>query len=868
MTELVVSSTPSRGQLPRPGAGPVEPMSHASLQTVFAHAPIGQIVSAMDSVVMSVNDRLAGMLGYTSTEMVGRPVRDFVPSDRRAEVRAAAEALLESGSESTEVARRRFLHRDGHQVPVSVTSALVRDELGRPQGWVSLVVDLSDEERARLDLEAAHEVSLAAAKRNRLLQTVATVANEASTLEQIAPTILSLVCTHFGWATGCLVRERPAESGGTKRAVEVLHHIGNHRTLVTAFRRAPRALAGGAARAGVHGRVIVVPLGSTGPHRLALVFPAAVDDLDDDQVEVLNLVGLESTRVMERETTAAQLRDSEARFRSVFDASPLPMGLTLGSTGTYSAVNGALCELVGREPSELIGQSATAICHPDDLVLTNPAGAAAAAAPDGRHQFELRLLHSSGDVVITQTTLAWIDGADGTPQLLAQIQDITARRTVEEILRRQAAHDSLTGLANRAQLNRTLSSLAQAGRPCIVLFVDIDGFKLINDTRGHDIGDEVLVGVAERLRSAVRPDDLVARFGGDEFIVVCTPGGTGESSGLASSMADRIERALTPAVETTTGPAEISASIGIAEGKIDPVNPQRLLRHADAAMYQAKKLGKDRRAFYDVSLHRRSLERIRTEAALRHALEDNRFTVHFQPIVNLSDQSVQGFEALVRLVNERGILVPPGEFISVAEQSGLIVPMGGWVLRQSCETIARLRRETGRPLTVSVNVAARQAARGDLGEVVLDALAEAGLPESALSLELTESALLEADQGTLDQLNLLRERGVGIALDDFGTGYSSLTYLQRLPVSCLKIDRSFVADMISGGGARAIVRSVARLAQELELGWIAEGIETAEQHRALMEIGAGLGQGYLFSRPVPGGQLSGLLAAWEHPQAS
>jgi diguanylate cyclase (GGDEF)-like protein len=464
-------------------------------------------------------------------------------------------------------------------------------------------------------------------------------------------------------------------------------------------------------------------------------------------------------------------------------------------------------------------------------------------------------MHASGATVTTMVTLAWMDTPDDSRQLLAQIEDITARRTVEEVLRRQAEQDGLTGLANRTLLGRMLCEMGESAQPCAILFIDLDGFKLINDTRGHDVGDEVLLEVASRLRTAVRPSDVVARFGGDEFVVVCSGGSQGDELTVARRVADRIELSLRRPIVTQDGPASVTASIGIAGGLVDPHAPQELLQRADAAMYQAKRLGKDRREIYDATLHERALEHQRTEAALRNALDDDRFVVHYQPIVDLADSTIVGFEALVRLVDEDGRLVAPDKFITVAEQSGLIVPMGAWVLAESCRTIAWLREQTGRPFTVSVNLAARQAARTDLALTVSTALASSGLPHSALTLELTESALLEADESTLAQLVALRAQGVVIGLDDFGTGYSSLTYLRRFPVSHLKIDRSFVAGMQSEASDLAIVRAVANLATDLGLRWIAEGVETEAQRDLLAGLGPGLAQGYLFSRPVPRSEL-------------
>ena len=813
--------------------------SETRFRAVFDHAPIGQIFSDVGGTVSSVNAPMAAMLGYQPHEMIGRPVSHFTPPSEFDRIRVATDILL-SGESLSASAVRRFRHRDGHEVPVRVTSALLRDHRGEPRWWVSMVVDLSGEERARAELEQAHDAALISARRLRLLHNIATAANEATGIGALAPRVLATVCDHFGWTAGALVRWYD----GTPVVVAAFGAV----TELVANLAAPQPDAITVAQGAV-----LVPLPAQG--RSALVFPATTTGLGEDQREVLALVASETARVIEREAAAKRLRDSERRFRSVFDGSPLAMALTLGDSGTFGAVNNALCELLGRTREELAGFTARDLVHPDDVALTDLAGAAAMTAPDGRHQVELRFIHSSGAVVTTIVTLAWMDGPDGHKHLLAQLEDITARRTVEEVLRRQAEQDALTGLANRTLLGRILCEMGSAAKPCAVLFIDLDGFKLINDTRGHDVGDEVLLEVAARLRAAVRPSDVVARFGGDEFVVVCRTGLPGDEVVVARRVADRIEQALRRPINTQAGPAAVTASIGIASGCIDADLPYELLQRADAAMYRAKRLGKDRREIYDDDLHERALEHQRTEAALRNALADGRFAVHYQPIVDLGDSSITGFEALVRLIDEAGQLVGPDKFIAVAEQSGLIVPMGAWVLEEACRTIAWLRERTGRPYTVSVNIAARQAARSDLAATVHAALRASGLPESALTLELTESALLEADEATLAQLVDLRDSGVVIGLDDFGTGYSSLTYLRRFPVTHLKVDRSFVSGMDRDPSDLAIVRAVTGLASELGLSWIAEGVETVEQRDLLAGLGPGHAQGYLFSRPVASSDL-------------
>ncbi|HEX2903165.1 MAG TPA: EAL domain-containing protein [Jatrophihabitans sp.] len=832
--------------------------SEARFRAVFEHAPIGQIFSELGGGVSAVNEALASMLGYRPEEMIGHTVRHFTDPDEFERVAEATRALLEGADTVTEI--RRFLHRDGHLVPVRVTSSLLRDADGNPRWWVSMVLNLTEEERTRAELERAHSETVQAARRLTLLNAVAGAANDSTELDSAAQQILAAVCGHFGWSRAAVIKAGPlgwslttcwphTEVGLTIAQLPLDLLTGPDTAELLILDRAQTAF----------GAAVILPLLVDAKVRYALVFQTDQSNVDADDVSLLRLIALESTRLVERQVAGELLAESELRFRSIFAGSPLPMALSVGHHQRLSAVNDAMCQLVGLSADELIGRPAAAIVHPDDAHLTEPAAAAALTASDGRHVFGLRLLHRAGHVIDTVVTLTWMAGQNGGPRnLLIQLEDVTARRIAEESLRRQAEEDPLTGLANRAYLNRLLHQHAVGRRSGSVLFIDLDGFKLINDSCGHEVGDEVLMEVAHRLRVTVRPTDTVARLGGDEFVVLCT--------GVdADRLAERVSTALDEAILTAAGPVRVTASIGIADGQIPMNDPTELLRRADTAMYRAKRLGKDRREFYDADLHRQAIARSRTETALRTALDDGRFTVHYQPIVNLAGGRIEGFEALVRLVDEAGALVSPEHFISVAEQSGLIVPMGSWVLRQACATLAELRRSLGLDLYMAVNVAASQVSRTDLIDTVTGALAEAGLPEPALSLELTESALLEADSRTLQQLNTLRASGVHIALDDFGTGYSSLTYLRTFPVSHLKIDRSFVSGVADSSGDLAIVRAIAGMAADLGLGCVAEGVETEQQRALVAELGVPSGQGYLFAKPVPGEQLYGLLQPFRRP---
>jgi diguanylate cyclase (GGDEF)-like protein/PAS domain S-box-containing protein len=566
-------------------------------------------------------------------------------------------------------------------------------------------------------------------------------------------------------------------------------------------------------------------------------------------------IQLEIRDVTEEAAAEAELRGSEERFRAVFRSSPLPMALS-DPHGRLVAVNAALCEMFGRPEDALLGRVLDELTHVDDASLA-PEPLTGVPA-DGHEREERCYRHRSGRAVwglLTHTELGFGDGVHHT---LTQLENITDRKTAEARLRHQADHDALTGLANRTTMTTWLGNIGADELPgTAVFFVDLDGFKLLNDSRGHTAGDTVLVEVGNRLRSAVRPDDLVSRFGGDEFVVVCR--------GLTCAadrehLAERIEAALAPPITCAGDAVTVTASVGVAHGAADVAEATDLLRRADAAMYSAKRLGKDRVQVYDQELHAAEQSRAHTVAALRHALDEDRVVVHYQPIVDLRTGHITSAEALVRLVDRDGELIPPDRFISVAEESGLIVPLGTWVLREACRQTAEWRARTGRPLGVAVNLSARQAARSDLLVTVLAALEDSGLEHAALFLELTESALLEANAATLVQLTSLRDLGVGIGIDDFGTGYSSLRYLREFPVTFLKVDRGFVRGIPAVADDAAVVTAVVGLARGLGLECVAEGIETAAQYGALRDLDAGLGQGYLFSRPVTAERFGELLA--------
>jgi diguanylate cyclase (GGDEF)-like protein len=448
------------------------------------------------------------------------------------------------------------------------------------------------------------------------------------------------------------------------------------------------------------------------------------------------------------------------------------------------------------------------------------------------------------------------------------------RKEFEDRLAHQSLHDPLTGLPNRTLfLDRLAQAIARCRRthaPVAVLFFDLDRFKVVNDSLGHDAGDELLDAVARRLEAVVRPGDTVARFGGDEFTVLCEDLPGDEAHERAQEIARRLSAAITAPVMLHSGETFLNSSIGIALATTGDERPEDLLRDADAAMNHAKGLGSGSVEVFDDALRERALARHATETALHQAMQRSEFCLFFQPIVDLGEGRCVGAEALVRWQHPERGLVPPTEFIDLAEETGLIVELGAWVLEEAARQSARWQLENDEPFVVSVNLSARQLAQPDLAERVAAALDRTGAAAGNLCIEITESVLMDDADATIAAIERLRSLGLRLSIDDFGTGYSSLGYLKRFPADIVKIDRSFVDGLGSNNGDTAIVSAVIGLAHALGMRAVAEGVERAEQLEALVDLACDEAQGYFFAPPQPADdlrQLMGRARRWRPPGA-
>ena len=459
---------------------------------------------------------------------------------------------------------------------------------------------------------------------------------------------------------------------------------------------------------------------------------------------------------------------------------------------------------------------------------------------------------------------------DETGQLLQALKDMNGslvrsvdeHKRLEALLQHQASHDTLTGLPNRAllqdRLRQAIATAVRSASPIWVIFVDLDRFKLVNDSLGHKAGDAMLKQVAARLQSAVREADTVARLGGDEFVLVLSEKIDGNGS-LSTSVVQRILDALAQPMVIEGHEFVTTCSMGIAVHPNDGADGETLMTHADIAMYCAKEAGRNNFRFYARSMDARILERLRLEGELRHALERNEFELHYQPQVDLRSGRIVGMESLIRWNHPELGMIPPGHFITLAEETGLIVPIGAWVIRTACaQNQAWQRAGLGR-LRVAVNLSARQFAQKDLAQLIMNILDETGLAAQDLEIELTESLVMTDVERAVGVLDDLKKIGVQLSIDDFGTGYSSLSYLKRFPIHVLKIDQSFVRDIATGADDAAIVALIISLAHSLKLNVIAEGVETSEQLEYLNLHDCDEMQGYFFSKPLPAEEFEKML---------
>jgi diguanylate cyclase (GGDEF)-like protein/PAS domain S-box-containing protein len=608
------------------------------------------------------------------------------------------------------------------------------------------------------------------------------------------------------------------------------------------------------------GSLMTVPLFLKGELDALLVI-ASAEKLPRSTADGLEALSSQVALALESAALTEDLlrRQSEARFSSLVQNST-DVVMVVDADSTIRYMSPSVERVLGYSASELESTKLTELSHPEDRAnvlqfLTSTPG----SRDDTRPALaEFRMRHRDDFWLHVETLRTNLMHDENVKGIVLNTRDVSERKAFEEQLAHQAFHDSVTGLANRAlfkdRVEHALERQGREGEPVSVLFMDLDDFKTINDSLGHAAGDQLLGEVGDRIKATLRAADTAARLGGDEFAILLEDGGDGVD---AAEVAARILASLEGPFHLEGKEVFARASIGIASADhtrtAGPEGAEELLRNADVAMYMAKEAGKGRYQVFEPAMHDTALKRLELKADLQRAVDNGEFVLHYQPVIELESGTVEGLEALLRWMHPQRGMVPPLDFIPLAEETGLIVPIGKWVLREASLQAVDLqaRYPSNPPLHMAVNLSARQLQRPEIVGEIAEILMETQLDPQSLVLEITESVMMQDMDLSIQRLAELKELGVKLAVDDFGTGYSSLNYIRRFPVDILKVDKSFVDGVNLGGEESALTAAIIELAGILKLRPVAEGIERADQLEKLLDLHCDLGQGYYFARPLP-----------------
>jgi diguanylate cyclase (GGDEF)-like protein/PAS domain S-box-containing protein len=783
---------------------------------------------SLDGIIESWNAGAERAYGFTAAEVLGRHHALIVPADRLVESEQLRIAAANGTSIDNVLTVRR--RKDGTPIRVVVTRSPVLDSTGAVVGVSEIANDVTELVETRDALAQSEERFRSLVQRS---SDVAFVMDEDGVITYASP-----AAARFGYVPDALL-------GLSSRDLIHPDDVARHRDRVFAA------------------------VGNTGSATVEWRFRQAdgsycwVEEVLTDLHDVPAVAGwVANVRdITDRREAEAERVEAEERYRQGFERSAFGLGV-LDLEQTFTSVNPALAGLLGHTPDRLLGRRPFEFLHPTESESARAGIGQLLSGAVPFYKREHRMVRRDGSVVSVLIDMTLVRDADGEPSYyFIQVRDITDRKRAEEALAHQALHDDLTHLPNRLLLvDRLTHSLARAERTdnnVAVLFLDLDRFKLVNDGLGHVVGDQLLIEVANRLTSSIRPSDTVARFGGDEFVIVREDIADATE---AVEFAERMIEVLHEPISLSGREHYATASVGIALGGVGS-SAEQLLRDADAAMYRAKDLGRARIELFSHELQQQVTARFDLEAALRKAIERDELELLYQPIVRLADGRVVGAEALLRWHRAGHGIVLPSEFIPIAEETGMIVPIGTWALEHALtelRSLTRLHGDAGWPL-LAVNLSALQLRLPTSLEMVREAIRTSDVDPSMLSLEITESALMGDIDTSARAMHALRELGVRLAVDDFGTGYSSLAYLKQLPVDSLKIDRSFIAGLPGVQHDCSITEAIITLGNSLGLTIVAEGVETVEQWIALDELGCTVGQGFLWSPPIPASSFAPLI---------
>tara|TARA_R110000868_G_scaffold318196_4_gene578990 strand:- start:1473 stop:3320 length:1848 start_codon:yes stop_codon:yes gene_type:complete len=547
----------------------------------------------------------------------------------------------------------------------------------------------------------------------------------------------------------------------------------------------------------------------------------------------------------------AEIKGQPGFFNAIFNYSLAGVGI-LSLDGRLMKVNDSLCQLFGYSTETLLSMNFYHLIHPDDFSKLQNQIQLLIDNQINIYQSEHQCFRKNNEAVWVSTTISLIRDITGKPlHFIVQAQNITLQKEAEERLRHMAYHDPLTGLANRNKLESFVNQiLAQSRRhqeSFALMFIDLDRFKIINDTIGHEAGDLLLQVIADRLKGTTRNTDLVARLGGDEFVIVVTDVLKSESVALIAS---KILESVMEAVVVKGQELYITTSIGISLYPFDGQNMQTLMKNADLALYRSKEHGKNNYQFYTLEMTSKAQEKMSLQNALVHAVANDEFLLHYQPKMEMKTRKITGVEALLRWKNKQFRLITPDEIIDLAEETGLIVPVNEWILKTACQNLKTWHQLGFKSLTVSVNCSARQFKQANLTNEIMRILTETGISPHFLELEVTEELIMKDPDNILRSLYSLKDLGVKIAIDDFGTGYWSLNNLRRLSVDKIKIDKTFIKQMIVDETSADIVKAIIAMVTKLDIKSVAEGVETREQYEFLAREGCTEIQGYYLTQPL------------------
>lgn len=786
-------------------------------QARFEQSQLPQAITGLDLRLVMVNEAMSRLLGRSVEQLIGVHVDTLTHPE--AWPSRAWELLVEGASGELEY-ERVYQRPEGTPVPVRLFATLVRDPGGAPQSIAAFVVDLADQKRAEESLRSRETLFQALLERG---SDVAVVSAPDGTVVYANATV-----SGFGYT--------PEQVLG-RQGLDYVHPEDRH-LVEAAFAQIQRR---------PEEAISLVYRHHHADGRFRWVEAWLCNKIADPQIGgiVINMRDVTSRVESDR-----ALQESRERYRAIVETAQ--EGIWVASPqGRTLYANQMMANIAGRSIEDLYARRVQDLLDVDDAAMLSRRLLEGRAA--GTEEYEVHLPHPDGTSRCLKVCSSPLRDAEGEfVGSLGMVSDVTELKRVERALRRQALYDRVTRLPNRTLLQDRLEQAKERHARGVtdsvaVLFLDVDQFKLVNDSVGHAAGDRLLSQLAARLTAAALPGETLARFGGDEFVVLTE----GVTPAQAHALSDRMLAVLDEPFDIGGRTVHVTASVGIATSAVCP--PEELLQAADAAMYVAKRRGCGEVEMFDVALAAEARTRFDLNAELRSALSDEKLELWYQPIVEIASGRLLGIEALARWNHPVRGFVSPDLFVSIAEEGGLVRNLDRWVLRRAAADLVELRAgdHVAPDVYVSVNVSALHLAQGDLWSAVSEAAWLADLPPSCLCLEVTETAVMADPETACAVLRRITDDGFGVALDDFGTGYSSLAYLRRLPVSRVKIDRSFVVDAAEGAADRTICASVVALCHDLGIQAIAEGVETQAQYDMLRELGCPAGQGYRWAKPMP-----------------